>query len=144
MKFTQALKVFELNILRQSGIMVTPQQLGLKTDPIADLQAKNAQSSFDGILGKMMGGVTSLTPPTPPTPPADPNDAAAQAKYQQDVLAYQQSSQLYNQRLMQMMLQQLQGIQQAIVAGQKAQSNSAATSSSDIPLGIGGILEGNS
>ncbi|HEY9687504.1 MAG TPA: hypothetical protein V6C52_11055 [Coleofasciculaceae cyanobacterium] len=144
MDFTQALKVFELNILRQSGIMVTPQQLGLKTDPIADLQAKNAQSSFDGILGKMMGGTTALTPPTPPTPPADPNDAAAQAKYQQDVLAYQQSSQLYNQRLMQMMLQQLQGIQQAIAAGQKAQSNSASTSSSDIPLGIGGILEGNS
>lgn len=145
MDFSQAFKVFQLNILRQAGITVTPDQLGLKSDPIADLQAKNSESAFDNILSKMTGGALGgLKPPTPPTPPADATDAAAQAEYQQALVTWQQNSQIYNQRLMQMMVQQMQAIQQSIVASQRRQQDSGSSSSlSGTGLGIGGILSGD-
>lgn len=144
MNFTEAFKVFELNILRQSGVTVTPQQLGLKSDPIADLQAKSALSqngSFGNILGKLgANSLQGLTPPTPPTPPADPTDTAAQAKYQQDLLTYQNSFQVYNQHFMQLMLMQFQQLQQSIAAGQQQQNKS---SSPEAGIGTGGILTGS-
>ncbi len=143
MKFSEAFKVFQLNLLRQAGIAVTPDQLGLKRDPIADMQAKSANSAFDNILGKTAGaGSASFgTPPAPPTPPADPTDAAAQSKYQQELLAYQQSLQAYNQRFMQMMLQQFNMLQQRMLAQQKEQSKTESSSSLDAPVSTGGILE---
>ncbi|MCE3235158.1 MAG: hypothetical protein K0Q50_1338 [Vampirovibrio sp.] len=144
MNFAKAFKVFELNLLRQAGVAVTPQQLGLKSDPIADLQAKNTTGAFSSLLGKMgSGSLQGFTPPVPPTPPADATDAAAQAKYQQDLLAYQNNFQLYNQRFMQLMLNQIQSLQQAISANNQ-QNNSSGNSSGDLtssrPIGVGGIL----
>lgn len=146
MNFAKAFKVFELNLLRQSGVAITPQQLGLKSDPIADLQAKNSTGAFSSLLGKIgSGSLQGFTPPVPPTPPADATDAAAQAKYQQDLLTYQNNFQVYNQRFMQLMLNQIQSLQQAISANSQQNGNSSSGSggtdlSSSRPIGVGGIL----
>jgi hypothetical protein len=152
MNLNESFKVFELNLLRQSGVMVTPQQVGLKSDPIAALQAKNATGMFGNVLNQLNGGSnlasntalsTAMTPPVPPTPPADPANAAAQAKYQQELLAYQSNFQIYNQRFMQLLLNQMSNIQMSIrasaaQANNNANNNNSSSSSSD--LGIGGIL----
>lgn len=139
MKFSEAFKVFQLNILRQAGIQVTPDQLGLKRDPIADLQLKNSSSTFNSILGRVGGNPATMEAPAPPTPPADPLDPVAQSQYQQELLAYQQSLQAYNQRFMQMMLQQFNMLQRSLQAQQKQNSSSSA---SERPIGTGGILGG--
>ena len=142
MNFNYALKVFQLNMLRQSGIAVTPQQVGLKSDPIADLQAKNSTSLFSSVLSQYGTTTTGLVPPVPPTPPADPTDSTAQAKYQQQLLTYQSNFQVYNQRFMQLLLSQLSNMQlsmrNAAQSGSSTSSSSSSTSTSD--LGIGGIL----
>lgn len=148
MKFLQAVKVFQLNLLRQSGVAITPQQVGLKSDPIADLQAKSATASngFGGILAGLTNNnaaMTGMALPQPPTPPVNLDDKAALLKYQQDLLAYNQNSQLYNQRMMQMLLQQFQAIQQQTLASRNNASSgaSAGSASTDTtPLGVGGIL----
>jgi hypothetical protein len=151
MNFSTAFKVFELNVLRQVGVSVTPQQVGLKSDPIADLQAKNATSGFSNILGNLSNlgntaatSATGLTPPVPPTPPADPTDAAAQTKYQQDLLTYQNNFQIFNQRFMQLMLGQIQALQQSInLSNQQSSTNTknSGGDSSSVPVGVGGILD---
>ncbi len=135
MNFGKAVKVFQLQILKNAGVQVTPQQFGLKSDPIADLQASRVNTSFSNVLG-------GLSVPTPPTPPTDLTDTAAQAKYQQDLLAYNNNFQLYNQRMMQMMMSQFQTMQQSLVAMQQNNSNnaSASSASSDSATGVGGIL----
>jgi hypothetical protein len=148
MKFLQAVKVFQLNLLRQAGVAITPQQLGLKSDPIADLQAKSAAASngFGGILASLTNSnaaMTGMPLPQPPTPPVDLDDKAALLKYQQDLLAYNQNSQLYNQRMMQMLLQQFQAVQQQALANRNAASPGSSTggvSTDTAPLGVGGIL----
>lgn len=134
MNFGTAFKVFQLQLLKQSGMAVTPQQLGLKSDPIADLQSKNAVGSFGNVLG-------GLSVPVLPTPPADTTDAAAQAKYQADLLKYNNSFQAYNQRLMMMLLNQMQAMQQTMASLQKNSSASSANNStSDSVSSVGGIL----
>jgi hypothetical protein len=152
MSFGKTFKIFELNILRQSGMAITPQQVGLKNDPIADLQAKNATSLFGNVLNQLGGTsltnntalATALTAPVPPTPPADSTDTAAQAKYQQALLTYQSSFQVYNQRFMQLLLNQISNLQLSIrnSAAQSSSSSSSSTngSSSTTDLGVGGIL----
>jgi hypothetical protein len=142
MDFSQAFKVFELNLLRQIGVTVTPQQVGLKSDPIADLKAKNATSAFGTILGNLTGTNTtaSASPPQPPTPPTDTTDQAAMLKYQQDLLTYNQSYQLYNQQFMRLLLTQLQSVQQSVIASQNNTAN-ANSSSSNSPIATGGILD---
>lgn len=136
MNFGKAVKVFQLQMLKQAGVQVTPQQLGLKSDPVADLQAQNFQNQA-GSFRNVLGG---LTPPTPPTPPADLTDSAAQTQYQQDLLAYNNNFQNYNQRMMQLLLQQFQTMQQSLAAIQKNNSNnSSAAESSDVSA-VGGIL----
>lgn len=144
MNFSKAVKVFELNLLRQSGVAITPQQVGLKSDPIADLQAKNATGTFSSLLGNLSStSLQGFTPPVPPTPPSDPTDSAAQAKYQQELLTYQSNFQLYNQRFMQLMVSQIQALQQSISANSQqngSSSNSDSSSSSSTPIGVGGIL----
>jgi len=144
MNFMNTVKVFEINVLRQSGITVTASQVGLKSDPVADLQAQSGFSAFGSVLNKLTGNstmsssamTTYYTPPTPPTPPTDLTDSAAMVKYQQEMLTYNQSYQAYNQRMMQLMLRQMQQMQQSVMQSQSASSSS---SSSD-GLGIGGIL----
>jgi hypothetical protein len=143
MNFSKDLKVFELNILRQAGVSVTPQQVGLKSDPIADLELQNATGSFSNILSSLGGGTQGLVPPVPPTPPSDPTDTAAQAKYQQDLLTYQSNFQVYNQRFMQLMMSQMQALQQSINMSNQQSSSTSSTSSdsSATPTGVGGILD---
>lgn len=136
MNFGTAFKVFQLQLLKQSGMAVTPQQLGLKSDPVADLQAKNATGSFGNVLG-------GLSLPVLPTPPADVTDVAAQAKYQADLLKYNNSFQAYNQRLMMMLLNQMQAMQQTMASMQKnskSSSSGAASGVSDTVSSVGGIL----
>ncbi|WP_303675012.1 hypothetical protein [Vampirovibrio chlorellavorus] len=136
MNFGTAFKVFQLQLLKQSGMAVTPQQLGLKSDPVADLQARNATGSFGNVLG-------GLNLPVLPTPPTDMTDTAAQTKYQADLLKYNNSFQAYNQRLMMMLLNQMQAMQQTMASIQK---NSKSTGSgadsgiSDTVSSVGGIL----
>lgn len=136
MNFGTAFKVFQLQVLKQSGMAVTPQQLGLKSDPVADLQAKNATGSFGNVLG-------GLSLPVPPTPPADVADTAAQAKYQADLLKYNNSFQAYNQRLMMMLLNQMQAMQQTMASIQKNSRNNSSgadTGLSETVSSVGGIL----
>jgi hypothetical protein len=146
MNFLQAVKVFEINVLRQSGVSILPSQLGLKSDPVADMQALNANSAFGTLLGKITGTTTTsvagaYTLPAPPTPPADVTDQAAMLKYQQQLLTYNQTSQLYNQRMMQALMNQMQTIQQTAMQARNSASSSSSGSSSDTDaLGIGGIL----
>lgn len=150
MNFSQSIKIFEFNLLRQSGVVVTPQQVGLKTDPFAALQARSASSLFGNVLNNINGGnltsstalSTAMTPPILPTPPADPTNAAAQAKYQQALLTYQSNFQIYNQRFMQLMLNQMSNMQMSMQQSSAAQANnsSSSNSSSSDGLGVGGIL----
>lgn len=147
MNFSEAFKVFQLNILRQSGVMVTPEQVGLKRDPIAEMQAKSMNGPFANVLGQMGGGangmaVPGLNPPKLPTPPVDPANAEAQAKYHQELLAYTQNFQLYNQRFMQLMLSRMAQMQQAMLQQNKqTQSSSDAKGSLDQVSAIGGIID---
>jgi hypothetical protein len=147
MSFGKSLKIFQYNLLRQAGVNVTPQQVGLKTDPFAAIQAKSASSLFGNVLGQVSanGYGTGMSVPVPPTPPADPADAAAQAKYQQELLTYQSNFQLYNQRFMQLLLNQMSNMQismqrAAFQNGNTAPSNGSDSSSSGNEFGIGSIL----
>ena len=148
MNFMNTVKVFEINVLRQAGVTVSPSQLGLKSDPVADLQAQSGFSAFGSLLNNLTGNKTMsssavstyYTPPTPPTPPTDTTNSAAMLKYQQDMLTYNQSYQAYNQRMMQLMLRQMQQMQQSAMHAQSASSSSTSSSSSSDGLGIGGIL----
>jgi hypothetical protein len=144
MSFGKSLKIFQYNLLRQSGVMVTPQQVGLKTDPFAAIQAKNASSLFGNVLGQV-GGVnaTGMSVPVPPTPPTDLTDTAAQAKYQQELLTYQSNFQLYNQRFMQLLLNQMSNMQIAMQRAASQNSNassSGSSASSGNEFGIGSII----
>jgi len=148
MNFMNTVKVFEINVLRQAGVTISPSQLGLKSDPVADLQAQSGFSAFGSVLNKLTGNSTMsssamstyYTPPNPPTPPTDLTDNAAMLKYQQEMLTYNQSYQAYNQRMMQLMLRQMQQMQQSAMQAQSASSSNTSSSSSSDGLGIGGIL----
>lgn len=138
MNFFDAFKVFQLNILRQSGMAVTAQQVGLKTDPILDLQTKNLNNgTFSNVLNRL-----GMTAPTLPALPEDTTDQAAMKTYHQQMLAYSQNMQLYNQRFMQLMLSQMQQMQQAMAQQRtsSASSTDSGVSADSTPLGVGGIL----
>jgi hypothetical protein len=139
MKLNAIWKMVQFNLLTQAGIPVTPEQLGIKPNA-----ANGTNSPFSQILNGQNGGVGSM--PTPPTPPADMTDAAAVAKYNQDLLTYNQQFQQYQLRMMQMMNQRFMQMQQAI---QQAARNNASTSNrsgssalnSNERIGVGGILD---
>ncbi len=138
MKLNAIWKMVQYNLLTQAGIPVTPEQLGIK--PNASTNGVN--SPFSQILNGQNGGVGTM--PTPPTPPTDLTDAAAVAKYNQDLLTYNQQFQQYQLRMMQVMNQRFLQMQQAI---QQAARNNASSSSSSSSLnrnervGVGGILD---
>ncbi len=141
MNLGYALKVFQLNLLRQSGIAVTPQQVGLKSEPVAqNQQIPGMNGTFGNILQGLNGGQQTAEL-TPPTPPSDPTDLKALTKYNQDLVAYQQQYQARTQQMMQMILMRMSAMQQSM---SQQQNSSANSSSSFDALGIGGILGGDS
>lgn len=142
MSFSTSLKVFQLNILRQAGITIRPEQVGLKSDPVADLQAKNSTSGFNQLLNQISFGQNGngLTAPVPPVPPTDLSNQADVAQYQQDVLAYQNNFQVYHQGMLQVMMRQFQLLQQSVVNANKQTTSTSDNNSDTVELGIGGIL----
>ncbi|HEY9745078.1 MAG TPA: hypothetical protein V6C99_02545 [Oculatellaceae cyanobacterium] len=138
MSFSKAFKIFQLNVLRQAGVAITPEQVGLKSDPILDLQAKNlTNSTFSTLLSRL-----GMSTPVAPTLPEDTSDTEAMKTYHQQMLAYSQNLQLYNQRFMQLMLNQMQQMQQ-VLAQQRSSAVSGSTGTSSVDsgsLGVGGIL----
>jgi isopenicillin N synthase-like dioxygenase len=144
MSFGTIMKLFQYNILSQSGIAVTPQQLGLKPEQVsamAGLAGGNATTSspFSQFLGTQNANL-----PTAPTAPEDPADTAAQAKFNQEMVAYNQQMQAYNQRMMQMLLQQFNLMQQKIQSINTQQSNNQNRDLAFDRSGVGGILGGAS
>jgi hypothetical protein len=143
MKLNAIWKMVQYNLLTQAGINVTPEQLGIKPNA-ANNASGGANSPFNRLLNGQNGGVGAM--PTPPTPPADMTDAAAVAKYNQDLLTYNQQFQQYQLRMMQMMNQRFLQMQQAI---QQAARNNASSSNrsgssslnSNERIGVGGILD---
>lgn len=142
MNFGYALKVFQYNILRQSGISVTPQQVGLKSDPFAQYQQIPGMSSFNGVM-QSLGGQTNTPALSPPTPPTDMTNMEAVTQYNQELLAYQRSTQAHNQQMMQLLLSRINAMQQSInLSNQQRKSSSLSDNTGS--LGVGGILGGMS
>ncbi|MEM0951114.1 MAG: hypothetical protein AAGI66_03110 [Cyanobacteria bacterium P01_H01_bin.74] len=137
MSFSEAFKIFQLNILRQSGVAIRPEQVGLKRDPIAELQAQGINQPFNAVLGNT---INNLTPPVPPVPPTDLNDSQAQQQYQQDVLTYQNNFQIYHQRVIQTMMQQFQQMQRSIAEASRSAGTSSAEAGASESSAVGGIL----
>jgi hypothetical protein len=144
-------KAIEFSILRDSGVTVSPDQIGLKVKN-PELLGTSFLSVLQqtGAFGKIPNTSTATTAygtpvlPTPPTPPSANASADVQAKYNQDSQTYNQQMQTYNMHMYQMMLSQFNRMQQQMSYAQFQQSqasnnNSASSSSAD--TGIGGILE---
>jgi len=128
MNFGKLAKIAEYNILTQSGIAVTPDQLGLKATDLSGSipgisSITGGTSSFNNVLSNMQM-------PTPPTPPADPTDAAAEAKYNQELLAYNQQIYTQNQQMMQQMMRQMSQMQFSSMQASNNSSSSSSTSNS--------------
>jgi hypothetical protein len=144
MNVSNMLKVFEYSILREGGVNVNYEQFGLKSDPYAALN-QSSFSSFLNSAGFTTGTGSSsgtVTMPTAPTPPTDSTDAAAQSRYQQELVNYSQQLQTYNQNMMRLMLQQFQLMQQRMQSQLSAsRSSSSSSSSTSSVLGTGGIID---
>lgn len=148
MRFSTLLKAFEYSILNQGGVSITPEQLGLKVkNPNfpGTGSSTGLSGGFSSFLNQAQNGLVSgalPTAPTPPTPPADPANTVEQAKYQQELVAYNQKFQTYHLRTMQLMSQRfelmLQNVQRT---QQQAQSSKAGTSLDQSNSGVGGILD---
>lgn len=142
MGFSQAIKMFQYNLLRRSGVNISPQQVGLKLDANGQLSG-----SFASILANNTQQANGLALPEMPELPSDPSDTVAQQEYQNQLLEYQQNMQAYNQRYMQLMMTQFQrqlaGIQQALQAQKKSDSStdSSVLSGLDATGGTGSILD---
>ncbi|MBX2860203.1 MAG: hypothetical protein KTR14_03145 [Vampirovibrio sp.] len=143
MNFGLFAKSIGFSILQNSGIPVTPDQIGIKvTNPEA----------LNGGFGSFLSGNTNTQisgPPTPPEPVTS-DDPEEQAKYNEALLAYNQQFQLYNQQMHQLLLQRIQQIQiaqqQALRQQQQAQSSTDANNSNSSTfstLGTGGIIGGD-
>ena len=135
MNFGKALKMVEFNLLQQSGIQVTPEQLGIKPGDMA-ANALGGLGSSTGSFASVLGG---LKMPTPPTPPADPANMAQQDKYNRELLAYNQQMFTQNQQFFRQMMMQMSQLQQA-----SFRQNSQPTSASSIGSSFsatGGILD---
>jgi hypothetical protein len=142
MGFSQAIKMFQYNLLRRSGVNISPTQVGLKLDANGQLSG-----SFASILANNTQQANGLTIPEMPELPTDPTDTVAQQEYQNQLLEYQQNMQAYNQRYMQVMMSQFQrqlaGIQQALAAQKSTDSSldASAISGFDSSGGTGSIID---
>lgn len=132
MDIGKVLKKFQYNILTQSGISVTPEQVGLKN--------KDFESPFSSYLNGVNSNGTTASAPTPPTPPENPNDLEAQKLYNEQLLAYTQEMAAYQQRLFSLMVQQFQQSQQFALSQQQRSTTVTPASNESSILGTGGIL----
>ncbi len=140
MNFGKTLKIVQFNILKQAGISVTPQQVGLKEDPFAKYQ--NTNSPFSALLGNLTGNTSTgnaLSIPQAPTPPTDTSDPLAQAEFNQAMVAYNQQLYAHNQSIMQQIIFQIQSLQQQIQANNSANA-SGISKTFEPSLGVGDIL----
>ena len=144
MSISKILKVFEYSVLRESGVNVTYDQFGLKSDPYAALNQNSAFSSILNAAGLSSGtsgtSSSSLTMPVAPTPPDDPSNADAQKQFQQELVNYSQQLQTYNQNMMRLMMQQFQLMQQRMQTQLSASRTSSPDTSSSSVIGTGGIF----
>lgn len=142
MQISKILKGIQFNLLRQSGVNVTPEQFGLKVDPNPQFGNNNG---FSGILAQIAGvnGTTSgqQSQLAQPTPPEDLTDTEAVAQYHEDMAAYNQQMHANNQQMMQLLMQQFAQLQQQL-ARVNSGNNSSSVLSNNEPLGIGGIIDG--
>lgn len=148
MRFSTLLKAFEYSILNQGGVSITPEQLGLKVkNPNfpGTGSSTGLSGGFSSILNQAQNGLASgalPTAPTPPTPPADPTNATEQAKFQQELVTYNQNFQTYHLRTMQLMSQRFEMMLQNIQrTQQQAQTSKSATALDQSNSGVGGILD---
>ena len=136
MRLNQVLRQVGFNVLQQSGIAVTPEQFGLKT---------NSPLSFSSFLSTPGTTATQgLSLPEPPVAPEDPLDVEAQKSFNEALVAYNQQIQAYNQRLYSNMLVQFQQMQRQLLQAnqQSAPSTTSASTSryDDVSIGTGGIF----
>lgn len=138
MNFGKMLKVFQYNILLQSGVPITPEQAGLKPGDLP--------TPFSNYLNNVSGGGygtigTAGTIPTAPATPEDPTDINAQKQFNEALVSYNQQMAAYNQRLFTLMMQQFQRLQyQQRQVGSSGSSSSSTTSfGGEIPE-IGSLL----
>lgn len=131
MNIGNILKVLEYTVLRQSGMAITPEQIGLKTTP--------ASGPFSGYLSNLQGSNQANTFPTPPTPPEDPSDFEAQKLFNEQMVTYNQQVAAYNQRMFSLMMNQFQQLQRQALTQQQTTSRSTSTSAS-ADLGFGSLL----
>jgi hypothetical protein len=139
MKIGTVLKAIQYTVLQQAGVAVTPEQVGLKIKNPSALSG-----AFGKILGQSQAGAAGgLSLPTPPTPPdpASGDISEAQSKYNQELVAYNQSMQAYHLQMMRMLSAQFNQMQ-AISRSNANQQSSAAFASGT--LGIGGIINTSS
>lgn len=135
MDFGKALKVFQFQLLQQAGITVTPEQLGLKPDAIPGFGGGlNGSGSFANVLGQVSGKM-----PTAPTPPEDPSNVEAQAKFNREIVAYNQQLYTQNQHMLRQIMLQMSQLQRA----SQMQAQTPQSGISNFNPGVGGILEGD-
>ena len=136
MDFGKAFKIFQFNILQQSGIAVTPEQFGLKPDAIPGFGGNN----FSNVLGQLSGKA-----PTAPTPPEDPSDLEAQAEFNKEMVAYNQKLYAQNQQFLRQIMFQMSQLQRAaqLQSQQSQQSTGPQFERFGSSSGVGGILEGD-
>ncbi len=124
MKIGHLFKVFQYNLLRQGGVAVTPEQLGLKTDPYAGTVGN---SPFSQILQNQQN-MLGMTLPMPPVAPTEVGEG--QGRFNQEMIAYNQRLHAYNQRMMQIMMMQISQLQREAVSARQPET----------VQGAGGIL----
>jgi hypothetical protein len=136
MNFGLFIRAAGFSILQNSGIPVSPEQVGIKVKNPGALSGTGPFSQFLSLNRQ------ALQPPKAPVPPADSSDPAAQAKYNEELLAYNNQYQAYNHQLYQMMIRQFQQMQYQQQV--QARQSQAAPISRDTDLGVGGILDSES
>lgn len=108
-----------------------------------------AQGGFNQILGRMQQQNNLVAPlklPEPPIPPADPSDSAAQRKYNEALLLYNQQFRGYHTQMMQAFSQRFLIMQQALLQARQTQPIGSSTLgnasylSRSSSVGVGGIL----
>ncbi len=134
-----------MSILKRiAEVIVTSAGHPIPTDNAATSLLKGG--GFSKLLTQRAQANT-LQVPTPPTPPSDPADLAAQKKYNDSLLAYNQQFQTYHTEVMKQFHQRFLLLQQSMVNAQRSAGSSGATRTASSlgagGAGVGGILNGD-